>query len=347
MTEIPLSPMLVQYLVGLCCLRWSPDAVEVKLGDMVYDKAAKKARDVDVTVRVETGDDGTYAFMAYEVKREQGPLDVAAVEQLATKLRDMKTVTHRAVVSASGFTAAARSKAKRHRLDLFELQRWTRRLEEQFPELAMKGTIQECFPLSKFLLCWLQHQFALVAREAKAPFTVNAADTLFGQRGKPHTKFNTFLQLQGELLLRSTEVLHTIEPAATVLKTFPIPAFAPEGQTPAGPAWPHTHTLDLSADAIYVATTSGLCKLDQVTISGHLQWQRSTEQPLYYVLQNTFSGEAFAGALISTEIRPGHMTALVFSAKSREIGIQFVRLADKHLNCIRELTLPQASRSEA
>lgn len=133
MPEIPLSPMLVQYLVGLCCLRWSPSDVEVTLGDMVYDKAAKKARDVDVTVKVSTVNGDIHAFMAYEVKREQGPLDVAAVEQLATKLRDMKTVTHRAVVSASGFTVSAKAKAKRHRLDLLNYSRGPARLKSSFP----------------------------------------------------------------------------------------------------------------------------------------------------------------------------------------------------------------------
>lgn len=53
------------------------------------------------------------------------------------------------------------------------------------------------------------------------------------------------------------------------------------------------------------------------------------------------SGEAFAGALISMEMREGHMTALVFSPKTRDIGIYFVRLREKHLNCIRRLTLEQ------
>jgi hypothetical protein len=52
-------------------------------------------------------------------------------------------------------------------------------------------------------------------------------------------------------------------------------------------------------------------------------------------------GEAFAGALIAMERREGHMTALVFSPKTRDIGIHFVRLAEKHLNCIRGLTLEQ------
>ena len=44
------TPMVVQYLVGLCCLNHDPTAVEIILGDMVYDEAAQKPRDVDVTV---------------------------------------------------------------------------------------------------------------------------------------------------------------------------------------------------------------------------------------------------------------------------------------------------------
>ena len=44
-----LTPMLLQYLVGLCCLRWDPGAVDVTIGDMVLDTAAGKERDVDVT----------------------------------------------------------------------------------------------------------------------------------------------------------------------------------------------------------------------------------------------------------------------------------------------------------
>ena len=331
--------MLVQYLVGLCCLRWSPDVVEVKLGDLVYDGAAKKLRDVDVTVTVDAGDEGRFAFMAYEVKREAGPLDVAAVEQLATKLKDMKTVTQRAVVSASGFTDGARAKARRHRLALYELQPWIRPLEEQFPALRMKGTVEECFPMSKYLLCWPQHKFSIVARSAPGSFNVQDTEPLLTAKAKPHKKFRTFADLKAELLLRSTEILFTLEPAQTVLNTFPIPSVAPNDHLPAGPAWPHTHTLDISSDEAYVQATSSFFRLDQITINGWLQWQRSQEESLYYVMQDASSHEAFAGALISREMREGHMTALVFSPRSREIGIHFVRLAEKHLNLIRDLSL--------
>src|SRR5437868_1805442 len=99
-----LTPMLVQYLVGLCCLRRNPDAVDVTIGNLVLDTAADKARDVDITVTVPDADGSMRAFKAYEVKREGEPLDVSKVEQLCIKLRDMPSITHRAIVSASGFT---------------------------------------------------------------------------------------------------------------------------------------------------------------------------------------------------------------------------------------------------
>jgi hypothetical protein len=104
MSKLPLSPMLVQYLVGLCCLKWDPDAVDVTISDMVLDPAAGKERDVDVTVTITESGSVTHAFKAYEVKHESAPLDVADVEQLCMKLLDMPSVTHRAIVSASGFT---------------------------------------------------------------------------------------------------------------------------------------------------------------------------------------------------------------------------------------------------
>src|SRR5215467_16280501 len=129
MTTLNLSPMLVQYLVGLCCLKWDPDAVEVTIGDWVLDEAADKERDVDITVIVADADGQKHAFKAYEVKREGAPLDVADVEALCLKLMDMPSISHRAIVSASGFTAGAQAKATHHNVDLFSLRPWTRPLQ--------------------------------------------------------------------------------------------------------------------------------------------------------------------------------------------------------------------------
>ncbi|CAE6878833.1 restriction endonuclease [Paraburkholderia domus] len=194
MSKPPLTPMLVQYLIGLCCLKWDPDAVDVTIGGMVHDPAAGKERDVDVTVTIVESGNVTHAFKAYEVKHESAPLDVTDVEQLCLKLMDMPTVTHRAIVSASGFTGGAQSKAARHGVSLYELRPWTRPLQEQFPALTMQGTAEECFPMSKVLLCWIQAQFAIVAPEAKGAFSVQNDDRLMDASGNAHTKYRTFAE---------------------------------------------------------------------------------------------------------------------------------------------------------
>jgi hypothetical protein len=340
-SKLPLSPMLVQYLVGLCCLKWHPDAVNITLGDMVLDQAADKRRDVDVTVTVTESGSVTHAFKAYEVKHEGSPLDVTEVEQLCLKLLDMPSVTHRAIVSASGYTSGAKSKAARHGVTLYGLQPWTRPLQEQFPAFAMQGTAEECFPTSQILLCWINWEISIVAREAKAPFSVQPNDNIYDASGKAHPKYKALSDFRNELLLRSTEILYALEPATSVARTFPIPYTAPDGIVPAGPSWPHTHTMDVERDGVYVETGKGLCQINTITINGQLQWQRNRDNLLYYVMNQISDGEAFAGALISMQKREGQMTALIFTPRTRDIGIHFVRLAEKHLNCIRELTLEQ------
>lgn len=335
---IPLSPMLVQYLTGLCCLRWDPDAVDVTIGDMVLDVAAKKERDVDVTVTVAERDGTKHAFKAYEVKHENSPLDVGQVEALCLKFLDMPTVSHRAIVSSSGFTSGAQAKAAHHGVELYVLRPWTRPLQDQFPLLTMSGTPDECFPMSQLLLCWREPQYALIARTATASFTVRIEDSLLDSDGRTHARYPTFAAYTQELLLRSTEILFPIEPAATVMRTFPVPFSVSEG-VPAGPAWPHTHTLEVANDGVYVGTSDGNVRLDMVTITGFLRWERSSTRGHYYIMERVPDGEAFAAALVATELREGHMTCLVFSPKNREISIQFVRLAEKHRNAIRKLKL--------
>lgn len=339
MSKLALSPMLVQYLVGLCCVRWDPEAINVTIGDMVLDQAAGKERDVDVTVTISASGNITHAFKAYEVKHESSPLDVADVEQLCLKLLDMPSVTHRAIVSASGFTSSAQTKAAQHRIALYGLRPWTRPLQEQFPDLKMQGTIEEVFKMSQVLLCWIDARFAVVANKAKGPFSVQNDDRVFDASGNAHSKYRTFAEYQDTLLLRSTEILFRLEPATTISRTFPVSHVTSDDTVAAGPAWPHTHTLDVSRDEVHVETGRGVCRIDSVTINGQLQWQRNTRNSLYYVMEKVPDGDAFAGALISKERGEGRMTALVFSPKARDIGIHFVRLAEKHLNFIRRLTL--------
>nr|AAT96086.1 hypothetical protein [Pseudomonas viridiflava] len=336
MPKLPLTPMMVQYLVGLCCLKSDPDAVDVTVGDMVYDPAAEKERDVDVTVTITEAGEITHAFKAYEVKREGTPLDVAEVEQLCMKFIDMPSVTHRSIVSASGYTAPARKKAEKHGITLYEFKTWTKPLQEQFPALTMQGTAQECFEMSTTLLCWSQYQLRILAPQATGEFTVLPTDRILDSSGNDHSAYSTFEQYQNELLLRSTKLLLTLVPAATIMESLPSQNIS---TIAASPEWPHSHTLDVISDDVFIEIESGIFRIDSVTISGHLRWQRSTGQALYYVIDHVPSGEAFAASVISSPQGDGTMTALVFSPITREIDIRFIRLEKKHQNSIRNLKL--------
>jgi hypothetical protein len=188
-----LTPMQVQYLVGLCCVRRNPEAVDVIVGDMVLDEAAGKHRDVDVTVTVR-GDDGSLTgFKAYEAKREGMPLDTVAVEQLVAKLTDMPSLTERGIVSTSGYSQAAERKAAAHGVRLYTLKPWARPVSEQFPAFPGVGLPQEF--LSDFqsvLLYWINWKFQLVVPDGPSSFNVAPDAKVFAHGGGQHKMFPTW-----------------------------------------------------------------------------------------------------------------------------------------------------------
>lgn len=331
--------MLVQYLVGLCCLRRNPAAVDITLGDMVLDPAAGKQRDVDVTVTLAEGPNVTRAFKAHEVKREKNPLDVADVEQLCLKLLDMPSVTHRAIVSASGFTKGAQAKAARHGVELFAIRSWKRPLEDEFPGFGMIGLPEECLRFGRTLLFWIEPQLILVAPGGPATFNVGPEDPILTGSGNPHPRYATFAELRDDLLLRSTEILFPLEPAATVARTFPTQRFDGNSPVSVSPAWPHTHTLDITRDDAYVSLSGSVIRIETITLNGYLQWQSREEEPQYHLMQRIPDGEAFAGAMVALGSREGEIFGFVVSPTSRVAGVHIIRLEDKHKNAIRKLKL--------
>jgi Restriction endonuclease len=343
-----MSPMLTQYLVGLCCLKHHPDAVKVTLGDMLFDEAACKDRDVDVTVTIDSdnGDIET-ALFAFEVKKERKPLDVAVVEQIALKLADMPTVRTKGIVSASGFTKTARNKARAHGIELLELKPWTSELREKFPAYQSPGTPKDVFRGTMLELFWVDAKLELVAPTAAGAFVLNDSDPLFDKKGRLHKRFQKFSEYKDAVLLKSTQALFAIEPAQTILRTFPIPYSISDGSKPGGPPWPHTHTLDVTADDVFPEVNGTKTQLMQITISGYLQWQRHSEAGDYYVIENCESGDAFAAALVFVEVGEGRMTCLVFSPQNRDVSVEFVRLNENHLNAIRQLQLKRQGTAHA
>ncbi len=101
--------------------------------------------------------------------------------------------------------------------------------------------------------------------------------------------------------------------------------------------WSHSHTLDVSADDAHVKS-GGLLKIETITISGFMRWQRAREHPDFKVMRRVRDGKPFAGAFIALGDRDGHMFALVIS-DDRTMDVHIVQLEDRHLNMIRQLSL--------
>lgn len=339
MTDHPYSPMLVQYLVALCCQKWEPDAVDVVVGDMVHDEVGDIDRDIDVTVTVREGGALTHAFKAYEVKREAKPLDIATVEQLCAKMGDMPSLTHRAIVSSSGFSAGAITKAAKKGVALYQLKPWAGDMRKNFPLFDVDGSPQDFFRTSELLLCWPSRFFSIVARSAPGPFEIAPGDALFTAKGRKHKRFPTFADYTDALLWRSTDLLFATQMPEHMRVHAPVPLGAHANGYTSGPSWPHTHTLDVSADAVFVRIGEMLCRLDMVSISGKLQWQRYDHQFQFQVLEEVSSGEVFAAAVVSPERRLGRVCCILLSPGTREIGIRFVELSPRHRNAIRKLKL--------
>ncbi len=119
----------VHYLIGLLTRATNGNDVEIELGDMVQDAASEKERDIDVTVTKKNNYGELEVYRGIEVKDEKLPLDVIRVEQLCQKMSDMPALTHRSIVSASGYTKPAILKAKKHGVDLLEIVNWENTIE--------------------------------------------------------------------------------------------------------------------------------------------------------------------------------------------------------------------------
>ena len=337
-----LTPMMVQYLVGLCCLRHDPDAIDVTIGDRVMDHAAGKWRDVDVTVTL-TGNDGKItAFKASEVKHEGKALDVTAVEQLILKLSDMPKITHKSIFSTSGYTDGARSKASSHGVELYTLKPWDRPISEDFPDFPGGGTPGEFLAHTQSsLLYWVDHHMHFVSSGGPPSFKITDDAPILSPDGKAHSAYATMLDYKNVLLMRSTGILCMKDPAYTVLNTFPCIMKEKGEEYLAGPAWPHTHTLDLASDAAYLQLDDPApFKLDLVTISGQLQWRKRVVDPEFRILERASDNSIYAGAAVADYgVDDGRMFAMIFPDKGRELSLHSFQIPDKQRNMIHELKI--------
>jgi hypothetical protein len=135
----------------------------------------------------------------------------------------MPSITHRAIVSASGFTAPAKTKAAHHGIELYEIRAWAGNLEDYFPNWGMTGPVDEVLQFGGWsLLYWRSWTIKIVAPDSPSNFSVKDVDVLYTSSGEPHLKLRSFGDLKQALALRSTGILFALEPAQTILRAFPM-----------------------------------------------------------------------------------------------------------------------------
>jgi hypothetical protein len=326
-----LTPMLVQYLVGLCCMRANPSAVEVMIGDMVLDPSAGKSRDVDVTVTLEEIPGQIQGFLAYEVKHESKPLDVAVVEGLCAKLNDMKSLSSRAIVSTSNYTKAAQTKAAAHGVQLYTLEHWDKPVSEYFPVTEMHDLPGKAIQFNGLvLLTWFDYSFYVSTSGEPREFNLDFADQVFSAKGKLHKVYKNIQAFTNAMLSRSTELLLNVPPARNSMGYSDLQNSSP---------WPMTHTLDVSGERAFLKLDDVFFHLQNITISGNLRWVKHNSLAEYYIMKRVADGVTFAGAMIAGGAPSSLMVALVLAPDSRVINVNMITLLDKHKNAIRKLKL--------
>ena len=338
----PLTPMLVQYLVGLCCIKANPESVEVILGDFVLDAASNKERDVDITVTMHEEDGTIRAFKAYEVKRESRPLDVAITEQLIMKLRDMPRVTNRAIVSASGFTDGAIEKANSHNVELYTFRPWEIPDGTKMPTFSGKDLPLIIKSWQRQLLCWNNFKIWFWAPNGPSSFTWENNQPVYTVSGESHPKYKNIGAFLDELLISSTEtLLKVMDPSILHQSLTYEPIKSGEVQRKAIGA--HTHTINILEFGIHLAIDSTIAQVQCASITGELEWQRSLALPKFYVIEKVSNGDPFAGAAITEYGTPdGKMSALIFTPNSKKIDVHpTVLLNEEQKNAIRQLKIHQ------
>lgn len=333
--------MHFQYLVGLCCLRCNPDAIEMVIGDRVHDASSETERDVDVTIRFPENDGTNTAFMAYEARIEKGALDVADVEQLCAKLNDMPDLTSRAIVSATGFSKAAIKKAAAKNVKLYEFRDWTQNVKDGFPELDLVGSAKESLPFAQTEFRWVSLTIQVNPEDPKRDGyfpSICQEMKLFQKDGQPHPLHPTFRDFI-DAITKPLSIHLSKTPEARAVLLAPLPY--PPHQRPDGPVGDPVHFPKIVTpigDPPYLQGPDGLVPIELLVFDAHLQMHFQRIAADYRILTEVGTNDVFAAAAIRQH--PGHENILMSMTMVPENSlahIRIIRLTDKQMNFIHKL----------
>ena len=104
---------------------------------------------------------------------------------------------------------------------------------------------------------------SILAPDGPQSFNYENSKPLFASDGSVHAKYRNLVEYTEDLLFRSTGILFPLEPAQTIARTFPAQPMRDNEEFVATPAWPHTHTLSVNEDQVFLHSTPGWQRLRQ------------------------------------------------------------------------------------
>lgn len=306
-----LTPIDIHYLFGLLTLVSQPNSVDVELGGMVYDDAAKKKRDVDVVLTYNDVLKGKSVITGIEVKKHGRPLDVEHVEQLIIKLKDMKEIETKKIVSASGYTDGAINKAREHGIELLILSDWNKNFDD-FEHIKLKGDV---IFINK-ILSWVSPP-----KITYNPST-NSEDISKILRRNPKvylshgdSGINNLAELNSFILSNALNTLIRD-------KKFSIP----------------NDFIDVRVKLTlknppYIKTTDEILFLNEALVEGVVRWNEKQLKTRYKTIYKYGENKPYVGCAI-TEMPDGNLLGLTFSQFDRNINLVIVKVSERKKNKI-------------
>jgi hypothetical protein len=312
-----LTPTDVHLLVGLLTQASSAENVKVELGSLIYDSAAEKLRDVDITVAQTVGE--IESLKGLEVKRHTQPLDVTHVEQLVLKLEDMPALTSRQIVSASGYTSAAVKKATAHNVELFRLTDWDKKYS--FQHARFNETSSSCSRSLEYVAGPHLHiEVESYGKEfAKAdPSHIKVVD----RQGAPHVWDVTFREFQNNLIVNTTNELQSRDEVSLLAPSV-------------------GRRIDITiglADDPHLQCGELITKIKGARLQGIIRWKETPHPVQYKILVNEATHQPVIGCMLA-ELPNGNLVGITASNADRTIRFIHVGVSARNLSVIRKMQL--------
>ncbi len=312
-----LTPTDVHLLVGLLTQASSPENVKVELGSLIYDRAAEKLRDVDVTVAEAVGE--IKALKGLEVKKHTKPLDATHVEQLALKLRDMPALTSHQIVSASGYTTAAVKKAAAHDVELFRLTDWDDKYSfehARFNEMSSFSLRSLEYVVGPHFHIELESHGEEFAKAD--PSQIEVTDHLGARNGWSVT----FREFQNNLMVTTTNELQSRDEVSLLPPNV-------------------SKQIDISiglSDDPHLRLGELITKIKGARLQGIVQWKETPHSMDYKILVNEATDRPVIGCVLA-ELPNGNLVGITASNADRTIRLITVAVSARNLSVIREMQL--------